>query len=124
MSIPKIPSVIGMGIDAVLGCLRHNLVHAKIQEMGCWALVNMALRSSHKQALLHGGVIQVIVNAMDAHPSNKKVQYRALFALITLVNMGVRHKTLALEGVQFHPESVLTPEGDKLMANFMRMTAS
>jgi len=36
--------------------------------------------------------------------------------------MGVRHKTLALEGVQFHPESVLTPEGDKLMANFMRMT--
>jgi anthranilate synthase/aminodeoxychorismate synthase-like glutamine amidotransferase len=38
--------------------------------------------------------------------------------------MGVRHKQLPLEGVQFHPESVLTPEGDKLLANFMRMTPS
>ncbi len=35
--------------------------------------------------------------------------------------MGVRHKTMQLEGVQFHPESILTPEGDRLMTNFMRM---
>jgi para-aminobenzoate synthetase component II len=36
------------------------------------------------------------------------------------VVMGIRHVDLPLEGVQFHPESVLTPEGPHLLANFLR----
>ena len=36
--------------------------------------------------------------------------------------MGVRQAELAVEGVQFHPESVLTPDGDRLMQNFLNMT--
>jgi anthranilate/para-aminobenzoate synthase component II len=34
--------------------------------------------------------------------------------------MAVRHRELRVDGVQFHPESVLTPEGAKLAANFLR----
>ena len=35
--------------------------------------------------------------------------------------MGLRHVSLPLEGVQFHPESILTPEGPHLLANFLRL---
>lgn len=37
--------------------------------------------------------------------------------------MGVRHKEYDVEGVQFHPESILTPEGKTLLKNFLAKTA-
>jgi len=37
--------------------------------------------------------------------------------------MGVRHRTLTVEGVQFHPESILTPDGPRLMGNFLKLHA-
>ena len=37
--------------------------------------------------------------------------------------MGVRHRELVVEGVQFHPESILTPDGPRLMENFLRFDA-
>ena len=39
------------------------------------------------------------------------------------VIMGVRHRELPIEGVQFHPESILTGEGKRLLGNFLARCA-
>ena len=36
--------------------------------------------------------------------------------------MGLRHREHQIEGVQFHPESILTPEGPKIIENFLALT--
>ncbi len=37
--------------------------------------------------------------------------------------MAVRHRSLVVEGVQFHPESILTPDGPRLLGNFLKYNA-
>jgi anthranilate synthase/aminodeoxychorismate synthase-like glutamine amidotransferase len=52
----------------------------------------------------------------DSMPSELEVTARTQQGEI----MGVRHRSLPIEGVQFHPESVLTPDGPALMENFLK----
>ena len=47
-----------------------------------------------------------------------------LTASLGEVVMGARHRELPAEGVQFHPESVLTPQGKSLLANFLGVRSS
>ncbi len=53
----------------------------------------------------------------DSMPDVLEVSARSESGVI----MGVRHKTLAVEGVQFHPESILTPDGHHLLRNFLEV---
>jgi anthranilate synthase component 2/para-aminobenzoate synthetase component 2 len=57
-----------------------------------------------------------LIAAADSMPPVLEITARTAEGEI----MGVRHKSLPIEGVQFHPESVLTPDGPTLMANFLK----
>lgn len=57
-----------------------------------------------------------LIAAPDSIPSVLEVTARTAEGEI----MGVRHKSLPVVGVQFHPESVLTPDGPILMGNFLK----
>ncbi len=57
--------------------------------------------------------------APDSLPDELEVTARAESGVI----MGVRHRSLPVEGVQFHPESIVTKSGHDLLANFLRMQA-
>jgi len=56
----------------------------------------------------------------DSMPDELEVTARSESGVI----MGVRHRTLAIEGVQFHPESIVTTVGHDLLRNFLRTPAA
>ena len=92
----------------------------------------------YAQQLMHGktSIIQHDQTTIFTNLDNPMVagRYHSLAADITMLPknldisattedneiMAVRHKTYPIEGVQFHPESILTPLGEKLMHNFLQ----
>ena len=58
--------------------------------------------------------------AADSIPSCLEVSARTAEGEV----MGLRHRTFPIEGIQFHPESIGTPEGKRLLANFLRQVAA
>ncbi|HEX3948591.1 MAG TPA: aminodeoxychorismate/anthranilate synthase component II [Steroidobacteraceae bacterium] len=89
-----------------------RLMHGKVSPVlhdgkGLYA----GMRQSFEAGRYHS-----LIAAPDGIPEKLEVTARTPEGEI----MGVRHRSLAIEGVQFHPESVLTPDGPILMGNFLK----
>lgn len=54
----------------------------------------------------------------DSIPANLEISAQTKDGVI----MGVRHKEFPIEGIQFHPESILTVEGPKIIKNWLKLT--
>ena len=69
---------------------------------------------------LEAGRYHSLVIPADALPKNF---VRSAWVVQDETVMGVRHETLPIFGVQFHPESVLTPVGQRVLGNFLETQA-
>jgi anthranilate synthase/aminodeoxychorismate synthase-like glutamine amidotransferase len=137
---PGTPSTAGISKDAVRHFASEKPIFGVCLGHQCIAEVYGGLITSAPE-LMHGkssqvyhagqGVFQGLDSPMDAiryhsltlEPSTVPdcVEITARTANGTI--MGLRHREYDVEGVQFHPESVMTPEGPRLMTNWLQRVA-
>ena len=136
---PGRPEDAGVSCDAIRACA------GKIPILGvCLGHQAMGLvfggQVVHAKKLMHGKVSEVscdgqgIFKGLDSRPF-KAMRYHSLALApeslpdclevsATAVDdgeiMGIRHKQYAVEGIQFHPESIMTPVGKRILRNFLR----
>lgn len=112
----------------ILGvCLGHQCM---VEQLG--GVVSKAERVVHGQAssithneqLLFAGLSNPLqVGRYHSLIATKVPDSLVVDATVDGIVMAVHHKTRPWYGVQFHPESVLTPEGPRLIRNFLRLIA-
>ena len=107
-------------------CLGHQCIG---QAFGGLVVAAPVLMHGKTSAVSHDGrgIFTDLPNPFEATRYHSLVLDRASLPDVLQITaettdgviMGVRHRALAIEGVQFHPESILTPTGPKLLANFL-----
>jgi anthranilate synthase component 2 len=115
----KIPLLgVCLGHQSIGQALGGNIIHAKQLMHGKTSMV------THRDI----GVFHGLPNPFQATRYHSLVIDRATLPDCLEVTawtdddeiMGVRHKTMAVEGVQFHPESIMTEYGHEMLDNFLR----
>ena len=94
-----------------------NLMHGKTSRVEHDGKTVFAGMSSPMTATRYHSLI---VEEKDL-PADLEISAHTTEADGTRVIMGLRHRRYPIEGVQFHPESVLTEDGKKLIANFLKL---
>lgn len=116
----KIPILgVGLGHQAIAQAFGGEIVRAKRQLHGKTAEIfhhGGSLFSGIENPCLATCYHSFVVNR-DSLPTCFEITALSKEGEI----MGLRHKELAIEGVQFHPESILTPYGKQMLQNFFRM---
>jgi anthranilate synthase component 2 len=125
ISVPLIRHLAGK-VPMLGVCLGHQAIG---QAMGGKIVHAKQLMHGKTSAIHHDsrGVFRGLPDAFTATRYHSLVIERASLPACLEVSawtddgeiMGVRHKELAIEGVQFHPESILTEHGHRLLGNFL-----
>jgi anthranilate synthase component 2 len=129
VTIPALRAFAAAGIPVLGVCLGHQ----GIGEAFGGRVVGARTLMHGKTSLIHHdehGVFAGLPNPFEATRYHSLVIERDSCPAVLEVAawtddgeiMGVRHRELPVEGVQFHPESILTVEGKRLLANFLART--
>jgi para-aminobenzoate synthetase component 2 len=117
------------GKTPILGvCLGHQCI---AQAFGGEVVRAKTLMHGKTSKVRHNGegVFENVVQPLEATRYHSLIVRRETLPETLVVTaetddgeiMGLRHRQFPLHGVQFHPESILTTEGKKMLANFLRL---
>jgi anthranilate synthase/aminodeoxychorismate synthase-like glutamine amidotransferase len=128
VSIPMIKAFAGklpifgvcLGHQSITEAFGGNVVRAPRLMHGKTSLVK------HDNRTLFEGLPQPVevgrYHSLIAEPASVPAELEVSAITAEGEIMGIRHRKYTIEGVQFHPESVLTPQGPQLMGNFLKLT--